>query len=214
MGKRRRDKRKRQTESDVIYVLHYEITYEPMEEEEYRQLPHSVKEQLRRLNIEVQRKPEKVLPELLELKAKYPQVPQIYNFLTVAYAKMGKLEEAEKTARECVARNPDYLFGRINLAEFYLMRGEYEKIPELFNHKYDLKLLYPERERFHISEVASFMGVMGLYFAATNQWEIADRYNQVLQEIAPEFPIAKRLKRKLNPDLKWLQHLEEQEKKE
>jgi hypothetical protein len=62
-------------------------------------------------------------------------------------------------------------------------------------------MLYPKRKKFHISEVANFMGIMGLYFAKTNQRDIAEKYHEILQEIAPSYPIAKMLKRELHPDI-------------
>ena len=33
-----------------------------------------------------------------------------------------------------------------------LQKGEIEKIPEIFDNKFDLKMLYPNRNIFHISE--------------------------------------------------------------
>jgi len=62
-------------------------------------------------------------------------------------------------------------------------------------------MLYPKRRKFHISEVVNFMGIMGLYFTRTDQREIAEKYNEILQEIAPDFPIAKALNRELNPGI-------------
>jgi hypothetical protein len=82
-----------------------------------------------------------------------------------------------------------------------LAKKEYEKIPEVFEHKYDLRMLYPKRTKFHISEVAEFMGIMGLYFARINEREIAENYNEILQEIASDFPVAKALNRELHPGI-------------
>ena len=64
-------------------------------------------------------------------------------------------------------------------------KGEYEQAAQILEHKFDLKLLYPKRKRFHISEVVNFMGVVGTYFVDTGQRETARRYYDVLREIAP-----------------------------
>ncbi|MBN1935009.1 MAG: hypothetical protein JW934_10110 [Anaerolineae bacterium] len=61
-------------------------------------------------------------------------------------------------------RNPDYLFARLNYAELFLRRGDYERVAEILEHKFDLKLLYPRRNRFHVSEVSNFIGLVGLYW--------------------------------------------------
>jgi len=125
----------------------------------------------------------------------------LYNYLSVAYSLAGQREKSEAVSQENYRRNPDYLFARLNYAEICLAKGEYEKIGEIFEHKYDLKLLYPKRKRFHISEVANFMGLIGAYFFETGEREAAEKYYKILQQIAPGYPMTKRLRRKLFPNL-------------
>ena len=45
------------------------------------------------------------------------------------------------------------------------------------------------------------MGLRGYYFAKTDQRETAEQYNEILQEMAPNFPMAKRLNRELHPGI-------------
>ncbi|NOZ71404.1 MAG: hypothetical protein GXP38_05735 [Chloroflexi bacterium] len=204
MAKKRSRKKKRISKIDSltpVYVTQYEVTDEPIEERAYRRLPKHIKEKLERLYQEAQWKPQEAIPELLELQRKYPHVPQIYNYLAVAYSSAGDNEKAESITQENIRKNPNYLFARVNQAQICLAKKEYEKIPEIFDHKYDLKMLYPNRKKFHISEVANFMGIMGLYFYRTNQREIAEKYNEIVQEIASDFPIARWLNRELNPGI-------------
>ena len=182
-----------------VQIVEYEITFEPIGEPEYDRLPESVKTRIDELYGEIQNNPQEVIPELLELKKKHPDVPQIYNYLAVAYSMIGDDEKSDAIIDEILQKKPDYLFARLNKAQRYLAKKEYEKIPELFNHKFDLKLLYPHRNTFHISEVANFMGIMGLYFVRTNQREVAEKYNEILQQLDPDYPIAKILNRELNP---------------
>ncbi len=204
MSKRKRKlKRKKRllktTTSTPIRVLEYAITYDQIGTPEYKRLPKSAKDRLDELYEEAQRKPQKAIPGLLELKEKYPDMPQIYNFLAAAYSILGDDEKADAVIDEILQKRPDYLFARINKAQIYLAKKEYEKIPELFGHKFDLKLLYPHRKVFHISEVTNFMGVMGLYFARTNQREQAEKYNEILQQLDPDSQMARMLDSELNP---------------
>jgi tetratricopeptide (TPR) repeat protein len=204
MAKKRSRKKKNPSKTDTpspIYVTQYEITDEPIYEGAYHRLPKSVKERIERLYQETHWKPQQTIPELLDLQKKYPRVPQLYNYLAAAYSRAGETEKAEAITRENIRKNPNYLFARINQAQIYMAKKEYDKIPKIFKNKYDLKMLYPRRKKFHISEVANFMGVMGLYFSKTDQREIAELYNEILQEIASDFPIAKMLNRELNPGL-------------
>ena len=204
MAKKKRKRTKHvSTENDLepVYVTQYEITDEPIQEPAYRRLPKAVKEKLENLYQVAQRHPQQAIPELTELQRKYPRVPQIYNYLAVAYSYAGEKEKAEEITQENIRKNPNYLFARINQAQLLLAKKEYDKIPEVFENKYDLQMLYPKRRKFHISEVANFMGILGLYFFRTNQRDMAEKYNDVLQEIASDFPIAKALNRELNPGI-------------
>jgi len=45
------------------------------------------------------------------------------------------------------------------------------------------------------------MGIAGLYFLAIGNRELAEHYNKLLQQIAPDFPLTTRLHKKLFPGL-------------
>jgi len=203
VSKRRRARRSRRQAQDTpsaVYVTEYEITTSPIQDRRYKRLPRRVKDAIERLHDEAQRRPRETIPELLEWIEKYPRVPMLYNYLSVAYSLAGQREKSEAVVQENYRRNPEYLFARLNYAEICLAKGEYEKIGEIFEHKYDLKLLYPRRKRFHISEVANFMGLIGVYFYETGEREAAEKYYEILEQIAPDYPMAKRLRRKLFPN--------------
>jgi len=114
---------------------------------------------------------------------------------------IGQYEASEQTVEESMRRHPDYLFARINYAQILLRRGETERVAEIFDHKFDLKLLYPKRKRFHVSEVAGFMGVIGWYFVEIGDKDTAAKYYDILMQVAPDYPMTKQLKRKLHPGL-------------
>lgn len=184
-----------------VYVSSYEITYEPIHDREYKRLPGGVKDAIDRLYFDAQRRPLEAIPELHEWIKKYPRVPMFYNYLAVAYSAIGDHKKAEEITKTNIQRNPDYLFARLNYSELCLARKEYEKVAEIFDHKFDLRMLYPKRKRFHISEVVNFMGLVGIYFYEIGEREAAEKHNEILQEIGPEYPIARELKRKLNPSI-------------
>lgn len=183
-----------------VHLLSYTITSEPIEERMYKRLPQQVKDDLTRLHYDAMRRPYQAIPELLALIEKYPHLPMLYNFLSVAYDRSGQSQRAEETIRRNYQQNPDYLFARLNLAEILLLRGAYEEIAELFEHKFDLKLLYPWRDVFHISEAANFIGFMGRYFLATGQRDVAERYYKVLEQLGPDFEVTMLLRQSLSAD--------------
>jgi tetratricopeptide (TPR) repeat protein len=186
-------------ELKVVRIVEYEITLEPIEGRQYKRLPGQVKDAIKRLHNEVQRHPRQAIPELVDLVKQYPKIPMLYNYLSVAYSQAGQRGKAEEIIRENYRRNRDYLFARLNYAELRLARGDYEQIAEIFEHKFDLKLMYPNRKRFHISEVANFMGLIGIYFLETGKRESAEKYYEILKDIAPSYPLTKMLRRKLHP---------------
>jgi tetratricopeptide (TPR) repeat protein len=115
--------------------------------------------------------------------------------------KAGQREQAEAVIRENYQRNPDYLFARLNYAELFLEKGDYEQVAEILEHKFDLKLLYPQRNRFHISEVANFMGLVGIYWVKIGKREAAQKYYELLEQVAPDYPMTKQLRSTLFPGL-------------
>ena len=90
-----------------------------------------------------------------------------------------------------VKRLPDHIKDKID--------DLYDNIAEIFNHKFDLKLLYPKRKKFHISEVANFMGIIGSYFFKTGEMELAEKYYKVLAEFAFDYPTTQKLRNELYP---------------
>jgi hypothetical protein len=184
-----------------ISLSRYEITTEPIHDRHYQRLPRHVKEAIERLHDVAQRRPREAIPALRDLIRQYPRVPQLYNYLSVAYGRAGQRQEAEAVVQENYQRNPEYLFARLNYAEVCLARGDYAQVAHIFAHTFDLHVLYPQRKRFHRSEVANFMGVVGLYFLAIGNRELAEHYNKLLQQIAPDFPLTTRLHKKLFPGL-------------
>lgn len=186
---------------EAVSLLPYEITTDPMPERRYQRLPRHVKEAIERLHDLAQRRPREAIPELRDWLTQYPQLPLFYNYLSVVYSRAGRRQDAEAVIAENYRRHPDYLFARLNYAEMCLAQGNYARIAQIFAHQFDLRLLYPRRRRFHLSEVANFLGVIGLYFVAIEKREAAERQYELLKHIAPEYPLTKRLRRTFYPSL-------------
>lgn len=202
MSKKRRAARPRRSQKEKqakIRLFSYEITWKPILDRRYRQLPDHVKDSLEELYDLIPTKPHKAIPRLLELVEKYPDIPVFYNYLSSAYSLAGENEKAEEAILDNYRRNPHYLFARLNYAELCLARDEYDKVAEILDHKFDLKMLYPKRERFHISEVTGFFGIVGRYFLGIGQHDAAEKVYEFLDEIAPDHPATRQLRIKLIP---------------
>jgi hypothetical protein len=81
--------------------------------------------------------------------------------------------------------------------ELCLDEDNLDEIPSILDNKYDLKLHYPERTKFHITEFTAFAGTVGSYFCRIGKLEVAERYYEILKDVAPDDLQTKRLKRAL-----------------
>ena len=124
--------------------------------------------------------------KILDAIEKYPRSPQLKNYLSVLYGQLGDTKKMHETNRWITSEHPDYLFGKLNLANEYYLKKEYYKIPEILGDEMDLKSLYPNREIFHEIEVISFLKFSVLYFTAIDDLEQAEIRLDIMQRVAPD----------------------------
>lgn len=142
------------------------------------------------------------LAELEALQAKHPDIPKIYNFLTAAHSLLGHRDKVNELAETAYQKFPNYLFAKINYAQVQLSQGKFDAIPDIFDHKFDLKLLYPVRRVFHVSEHTGFIGVLCAYFCCVGRQDIAQELYDNLQKIAPQSPMVVYARSFLKPGLR------------
>ena len=165
------------------------ITFEPLEDDLLDNFvtPSELEEINRFREVEFnQHDPEEALQLLFRFKEKYPHIPCFYNWIYTVYTYNRQPKMALNILEETRSKFPDYLFGLVEHAHYFLRRGEYEKVAELLNHKFILNLLYPEREVFHISEVRAFHNLMVRYFLAIKNVPQAKMYYDVLAQLIPD----------------------------
>ncbi len=132
---------------------------------------------------------------------KYPDIPVLSNYLIAAYRLSGQGEKTTSVLLESYKKHPDYLFAKINYALYCIQKGDPHKVPEIFDNKLELKLLYPHREKFHISEFMNFMGVMALYRDAIGEPDIAERYYKMMKQVDRSHDMVRVVKNNLYPSL-------------
>lgn len=124
--------------------------------------------------------------KIIDAIEKYPENPQLKNYLFVLYGQIGDTEKAHETNRWITTEHPDYLFGKLNLANEYYYKEEYHKMPEILGDDMELKALYPNRQTFHVNEVTSFFKCAILYYTAIGDIEQAEIRLDIMQELAPD----------------------------
>lgn len=197
----RMDKHQSMPKKGNLLHSEYEITFDQIKEGYWSKLPSKTREKIENTYDLVFSNPEDAIPELKALLKVHPNVPVLYNYLSAAYSRIGDSENAEALVRENYKRNPNYLFAKVNYAQVCLEKGDLESVPIIFKNKFDLKMLYPHRSKFHITEFVGFAGIMSVYFAKTGEMEAAKLYYKMLKNIAPRDEMTKRVKRILYPPL-------------
>jgi tetratricopeptide (TPR) repeat protein len=180
--------------------LHYSIVEGPIENPGYDQLPKAIQDELEELYLNKLRShTRQAIVTLKSMIEQYPTVPTMYNYLYAAYKLIGNKAAAKRTLDLTVQQFPDYLFGKIGQIEECLHEGRLDEIQRILNNKYDLKLLYPDRNEFHISEFVSFNAVMAWYFHELGKSEDAKMYYEALKKVAPNDRRTKLIQQKLFP---------------
>ena len=197
------------TSGQAVQMISYEVSSEPLGDTAYDRLPQSVKDEADKIYYLLRQNPKEALSLLLPLIERYPRVTQFYNYLHSAYQLLHDQANAQRILDEMLERFPDYLFGRLAYARDCLERGDLDKVSEIFEGKFDLKLLYPDRERFHVSEVLNFGSIMAWYFHAKGDHDRAEMYYNILQQIDPKHEATQAVKRLLHPSpiAAWLRKL-------
>lgn len=204
MSKKRKKKNGRKERiigNNSKYIGTYTITEEPFEDKHTKRIPKEIRKRAEELHDMLLHKPKKVIPLLLGYIKKYPNVPLLYNYLSAAYGRIGDLEKVESTVVENLNKHPDYLFAKLNYADICLRKGKASKVPNIFNHKLDLKLLYPKRSTFHISEFAGFAVIICKYYNAIGEREVAESLYENLRVIAPNELATEEAKKDLYPSI-------------
>jgi tetratricopeptide (TPR) repeat protein len=196
-GRRAGPSHKSSTSSSAIRLFSHQVTREPVLDAPHNKLPPDLDREIDRLLYLVREGPAQAVVELEGWIEKYPDAGKLYNFLWSAYLGIKDPVNAERVVRENYRRNPDYIFAKLNYAELCLREGKPDEIPVIFDNKYDISLLYPQRKLFHITECTSFMAIMGWYFCEEGELERARVYLRSLQSLAPDHPATADLGRRL-----------------
>lgn len=174
---------------DNYTINGYNITTDPeMNRERYGITP-QLQKHIDKLYFECkERKNKKVIGKIKQLIGQYPGVPQLKNFLTIAYLTQGRIDLVEETNKQILEEHPDYIFAQLNMANLYIDKKEFEKVPEILGTELELKALCPERDVFHLAEFTNFFKVVIRYYAAIKDLESAENRLKLMKEVAPEHP--------------------------
>ena len=100
-------------------------------------------------------------------------------------------KKAAEINNEILEEFPDYLFAKLNLANFCFINEEIEKVPEILGTSLELCDLYPERKVFHCDEFFNYYEMAALYYCKTGTISKAEDVLENLYEAADLMGIEK-----------------------
>jgi len=137
-------------------------------------------------------KGEALLKQALEIE---PNDPALLNNLGQAYNLQGQEQKAKELAYEIHERFPDYLFGRVNLANILIEKGELERANELIAPLFS-------RKRLHFSEFAALCAAQIQLSLAEGNRDVAESWLDMMKQIIPDDPNIPALELRVRPSVK------------
>ena len=144
-------------------------------------------------------KVDKALVRKLDKLAKeHPNLPQLRNYLSVAYKEIGQYDKAVEVNEELLRDFPNYLHAKLNAANFCFQKGEPDEALKYLGEQLDLKSLYPERDEFHFSEVQAYYYTTVTYAIAKRDLALAENRLEFYKSIDEDNPRIDELENQVN----------------
>jgi tetratricopeptide (TPR) repeat protein len=144
---------------------------------------------LKEMTLRVHGKIDKIFIRKLEKLAKEnPNLPQIKNFITVAYYKVGDTAKSIEVNTQILHDFPDYLHARLNAANHHIHKDQPDHALDYLGENLDLGTLFPNRSEFHFSEVQSYYYTTVIYAIAKRDLPLAENRFEVYISIDEDNP--------------------------
>jgi predicted Zn-dependent protease len=121
--------------------------------------------------------PAQAIEPLQKLLAEHPGDTTLTQWLTAAFRGASRDDEADRLAEENYHAHPRYLFARLDYAKALLRQNRMEEIERM-----------PERDIFHVSELAALSMFMVEFYIKKRNLKQAEIYANVFERIAPNEP--------------------------
>ena len=153
----------------------------------YRNIPQDIQEKLHDLHKLADKGHVQGIKKLERLVERYPRVPILFNFLSIAYLNHGNTQKFNQLNELMLKRFPDYTISRINQANQHIINGEFDEAEALLGYNMELSEFLPNRQIFHISEVCQYYETTIRYFIHKREFENVDNRLKMLKDISKQF---------------------------
>ena len=153
----------------------------------YRDIPHEIEVQRHELNTQAFKGTAQIIKKLERLMEKYPKVPTLYNYLSIAHMIKGNTLEFEKINELAIKKFPDYPLSYINMAVNYIQKKDFDKAEALLGKNLELTHFLPNRKIFHTTEVAQYYETTVRFFLNKRDFKLADNRLDILKGLSKQF---------------------------
>lgn len=176
-----------------LRLVSFEITREAMPDPLVDALPEADRAEIERITRSVLSNPKEHQAALEALVERHPHIPTLWNWLMSSVAAAGDDDRADQLSGDIYRRFPDYLFGVAQWIVTLLQRGDVAEATHILNGRMSLPAFFPDRRTFHATEYVTFNGMLGSYFAATGEFEMAMKHYEMIEEVLPDHPAVRYL---------------------
>lgn len=184
----------------VVQVFSFEVDHEPVGHPECDVMSEQDRSRLQEIGSALIEgaagdRSREFIANLEVLRARYPRIPVIWNFLGTAFDLSGDQASAERLIEETHREFPDYLFGIASYVRLCIRRGEMDAVEQLIGRKLFIGAMYPDRHRFHVSEVLAYTSVVIEYLFLNGEADKARPSLKIMEQLAPDHPETTRCRR-------------------
>lgn len=171
-----------------IELVEFTITHEPMPDPLLDALPEADRDEFAAVAERVREEPVAMRERLRALVDRYPHIPTLWNWLTLAEHAAGDADRMEYLVEQTYVRFPDYLNGIAQWVMLLLRDDRVEDAARVLNGRLGLHMWWPDRRVYHATEYVVFNAMLGMYFLATGQRRYAGFQLKCIRDILPEHP--------------------------
>jgi tetratricopeptide (TPR) repeat protein len=150
----------------------------------YRHIPQALNAQMSDLHDQAHKGKVQVIQKLERLIERYPNVPALYNYLSIAYMVHENQEKFMKINELTIKRFPDYPIAKMNQATRLTLAGKFDEAEALLGQTMDINAFIPTRKIFHISEVFQFYETTTRFFIHKRDFKVADSHLNLLKKLS------------------------------
>lgn len=195
--------KKNQIQAAKARLDYIQYTFDTLDEPAMRRVSPADRDRMDALLSRLKAAPAEVIDEVEALHRRYPDVLCFENWLCVCYRALGRRDEAARIYERQFQQNPDYIFARTSLADMALEVFDLDTAIDLIQPDTEtLKSLFPNREKFHISEVRHWHLLMGKIALLRGDLPQTRQCRDLLRHLEPNSPAAAELERLLKGTLK------------